>query len=178
MPAVTVSSGSLVIEGCQFTDSVAKEDAGGAFLQGWALMCRALLSCRTVPASLPGPAAASEIMVLHLAHVACRLDTVTISGCNFTGNTASGSGGGLYMTDNQRQTVNRSTFGFNTARSEFRASSTRSATVVSSCRSCSSVALDYCRWRRHGRQQRHQRPCFVCDRSAKQHCSIGWRPVP
>ena len=49
----TGSTGSLVIDTCQFTNSVAKEDAGGAFVQGWALLCRAAFLCCAVPASLP-----------------------------------------------------------------------------------------------------------------------------
>lgn len=60
--------------------------------------------------------------MLDTAHVLCRLDTVTILASNFTANTATGSGGGLYLTDNQRQTVTGSTFGFNSAKSESSAS--------------------------------------------------------
>jgi hypothetical protein len=69
----------------------------------------------------------------------CRLDTLTIADSNFTSNTATGLGGGtetgfgggLYMTDNQQQTIIGSTFSANIARSKFRISVGKVFTMMS-----------------------------------------------
>lgn len=48
----------------------------------------------------------------------CRIGTLAVTNSNFTSNAATGDGGGLYLSDNLRQTISGSTFTANSASSE------------------------------------------------------------
>lgn len=89
--------------------------------QCWRCVCPRvgpLVLCRCTRSWFVQLCCAASLCTANSVRCCCRIGALTVANSNFTSNVATGDGGGLYLSDNLRQTISGSTFTANSADSE------------------------------------------------------------
>jgi hypothetical protein len=116
---VTGKGAALIVDRCQFATSTAEDNAGAMSVQGWVCLHTLLLLHWTRSLQLCSADFSDQPHSASL-RCYCRIRSVVVTNSTFTANVAAGNGGGLFLADNQQQTVSGSTFTANVAASEHR----------------------------------------------------------